>query len=154
MTCPALALLVSLALTAPALAAQPPRIPVPVGVRVRVSAPPRIGWTTGTVAGSDSARIILRAAGGARPDTIPLGGVQALDVSRGRSRLRPGLVGALLGGIVGGTLGHLAVESYPAGYQSSGDLLAPVAGFIGGALIGGTIGALTARERWERVPVP
>ena len=84
----ALALLVSLAVSPPAFAAQPPRVSLPVGVRVRVAAPPRIGWITGTVGHSDSARIILRATGGAPPDTIPLAGVQAHDVSRGRERMR------------------------------------------------------------------
>ena len=81
MTRPALALLVSLALTAPALAAQSPRVPVPVGARVRVAAPPRAGWVVGTVAGADSERIVLRSAPRASLDSVPHAGLQALEVS-------------------------------------------------------------------------
>ena len=151
MTRPALAILVALALTAPTLAAQPPRVPVPVGARARVAVPARSGWTAGTVAASDSAVIALRAGRDVVPDTFLVANVQALEVSRGRRRGGRGAVGFLIGAAVGGGAGALV------GYGDGGEEAGLAAFFLGaggavvGAILGSTLGAATAPERWEAV---
>ena len=150
------ALLVALALTTPGLVAQAQRAGLKTGARVRVIVPPRVEWTTGTVVAADSARIILRAQPRAGADTFRLASVQAIEVSRGRRRLGRGVAGALIGGVVGGAAGAILGKYSEQGYESEHLVTAAgaVAGFAGGALLGGTVGALTAREPWERVAVP
>lgn len=151
MTRPALTLLVLLVLTAPAIGAQPPGAPVPVGARVRVAAPPRVEWTTGIVAAADSARVVVRAAPGATADTFLLASVSALEVSRGRRRLVRGAVGLLIGAAVGGGIGAAVGargSSADAGFAS---YILGVGGAAAGAVLGVTLGALSAPERWEPV---
>ena len=150
------ALLVVLALTAPELAAKAQHAGLPTGARVRVIVAPRVDWATGTVLAADSARVILWAVERQVADTVRLASIQAIEVSRGRPRRDRGLVGALIGGVVGGVAGAVVGKYTNQGYDTE-DLVAAagaVAGFAGGALLGGTVGALTARERWKRVPVP
>lgn len=154
MTRPALALLVALALTAPGLVAQAQRAGLPTGARVRVIVPPRVEWTTGTVVAADSPRVVVWAVERQVADTLPLASVRAIEVSRGRPRLVRLVVGALIGGVVGGAAGGVVGKYSGQGYDTENLVTAAgaVAGFTGGALLGGTVGALTARERWERVP--
>jgi len=60
MTRSALQILAILAFAAAPLAAQPPRVRVSAGARVRVTAPPRAGWIAGTIVAADSERVVLR----------------------------------------------------------------------------------------------
>lgn len=138
------------------LVAQPPRVPLPVGARVRVAAAPRSDWVVGRLSHADSVRIVLRAAPGAIPDTFPLTAIQALEVSRGRPRaLRVG-IGMVVGGVAVGTAAGLIAKVLVRG-EPDGELVvgaAVVAGVAGGVIAGGAVGGLTAPERWRRVPVP
>ena len=151
MTRPALALLVALALTAPTLAAQPPRVPVPVGARARVAVPPRSGWTAGTVAASDSAVIVLHAGRDVVPDTFLVAQVQALEVSRGRRRGVRGAVGLLIGAAVGGGFGALVGSGGSGADAGYAAFILGTGGAAVGAVLGAALGASTAPERWEAV---
>ena len=156
MTHSAFALLAALALSAPAIAAQSPRVPAPVGARVRVAVPPRVGWTTGTVTAADTARIVVRPAPRAAPDTFLLASVQALEVSRDRLWLVRAVSGALIGGALG-TAAGAGIGAITAGPASEDQGLIAVGGgalgFAVGTIVGGLVGAGTARERWHRIPV-
>lgn len=151
MTRPGLALLVALALTAPTLAAQPPRVPVPVGARARVAVPAQTGWTIGTVAASDSAVIVLHAGRDVVPDTFLVAQVQALEVSRGRRRFLWGGVGLLIGAVVGGGVGAIVGSGGDGPDAEYAAAIAGTAGAAAGAVLGATLGALRAPERWEAV---
>ena len=153
MTGLAVALLVALAPIA-ALVAQPTQAPVPVGARVRVGAPPRAGWTTGTVAAADSARIVLFSAPAAA-DTFLLSSIRMLEVSRGRARAARaragagiGLAGGALVGVVAGAIGGRYYVSRERNLIAAGG---GVLGALGGSIVGGFVGAATAPERWLRV---
>ena len=158
MTRPVLALLVSLApstaplaLSATPLAAQPSRVRLTAGARVRGATPPRVGWVVGTLVLADSERVVLRGRPPAAADTFPVAALQALEVSRGRPWVARSVVGALIVGVVWGAAGA-ALGKYGGQGEDTEDLLTAagaVAGFAGGALVGGTIGALTAHERWD-----
>jgi hypothetical protein len=151
----AAALLAYLVVAAAPLLAQPTRVRLPAGVRVRVSAPPRPGWVVGTVALADSERIVLRSASDMPPDTVPLAAVQALEVSTGRPRLGRTFGGILLGAVIGGAVGaafDVAVD-LGAEVDAPPGAVGGILGAVGGALIGGAVGAATAPERWRRVPV-
>jgi len=155
MTRPVLALLVSLALSSAPLAAQPSRVRLAVGARVRVATPPRVGWVAGTVVLADSERVVLRGPAPAAPDTFDVAALQALEVSRGRRRLVHGVVGVFIGGAVGSVAGALVGKYTDPGYGDEPLYIAAgaVIGLAGGALLGGTLGALTAPERWDQVRV-
>ena len=149
---PAFALLASLVLTAPALGAQRSYVPVSVGARVRVAAPPRLGWTTGAVAAADTARIVVRSDPGAAADTFMLASVHALETSRGRPRVRRAAgwaaLGALVAGAVGATVTAAEARGEYAGYATAAVGLGAA---VFGGVVGGTLGALTAPERWGPV---
>ena len=148
---PALAHLLALALTAPTLAAQPPRVPVPVGARARVAMPAPRGWTAGMVAASDSAVIVLHAGRDVVPDTFLVAQVQALEVSRGRRRFLWGAGGLLIGAAVGAGFGALAGSGGSGADAAYAASIAAIGGAAAGAVLGVTLGALIAPERWEAV---
>ena len=149
----ALASLVALAPIG-ALAAQAPHAPVSVGARVRVGVPPKAGWTTGTVAAIDSARIVLVSAPAAA-DTFSLSSIWALEVSGGRPRTPRARAGAgigLAGGaLVGFVAGAIGARHYVPRERTLIAAGGGVFGALGGAVVGGFVGAATAPERWLRV---
>ena len=153
MTRRALALLALLALTSAALAAQPTLVRLPVGARVRVAAPPRVGWVTGNLA-TDAQRVVVRGGSDAVPDTIVLAAAQLVEVSRGRPRAARTVAGALIGGLIGGGLGAL-VATVVSGPRTEDTGLITAAGAVAGLgvglVVGGAVGAVTAPERWTPV---
>ena len=155
MTRPAFALLASLAMTSAPLAAQPTLVRLPVGARVRVAAPPRVGWVTGNLA-PDAQHVVVRAGTDAVPDTIMLAAAQSVEVSRGRPRASRTVAGALFGGLIGGGLGAL-VATVASGPRTEDTPLITAAGAVAGlgvgVVVGGAVGAFTAPERWTPVRV-
>jgi len=151
----AVAFLVTLILATP-LSAQPLREHLPVGARIRVAAPPRIGWVVGRLADADSTRIVLWVTRAASPDTIPLTHVRALEVSRGRPRELRTTIGMLVGGVGLAATAAFVTNARVRGQEEGAFMTgaAAVAGFVGGVIAGGTVAGRTAPERWRRVPIP
>lgn len=131
-------------------AAQEPR-PVLPGARLRVTATaPAPATVTGRYLSRSASALLLEAD---TATSIPLATIRTIEVSGGR---KPGLVGGvvgfLLGGAAGAALGCLANEDDYGTYcggQDDGKV-------IGGAVIGGAIGAVAGallfrRERWSPV---
>ena len=155
MTRPALAVAAALALTAATLGGQSARVELPIGARARLRVPARHGWVTGTIAAADSAVIVLRVPPAAAHDTFLVAWVQTLEVSRGQRRSAArAAAGLLIGAAVGGGLGA-AMGSMNEGRQTDSPGFATAVFGVGGALLGGIVGAgvggSTARERWEPV---
>lgn len=146
----------TLVLSASPLGAQRVSVRLAPGTQVRVAVAARPGWVTGRVATADSERIVLRATRSGAGDTVLLAAVSALEVRRGPRRLRRGVTGALLGGVIGAGLGAAAFAVGPDNKGEDDEILRAGAAALAvgaGVLIGGTVGALGAHERWERVPV-
>ena len=87
----------------------------------------------------------------------PINSITKLEVSRGRKS--NAVKGALLGGIptgliIGGLVAALCA-SPDIGCSNGLGLVAAGfgVGFVGGAFIGGVIGALSTTDRWEEVPL-
>jgi hypothetical protein len=94
--------------------------------------------------------------------TIPRAAVQRLQMSRGRSRLGPALVGLVVGAAVGGILASQIQTRRPpcenglecAFFEVGGELTdasARAAAIMGGGVAGALCGALIGKERWEPV---
>ena len=153
MTRTAFALAAALALTTAPTGAQAPYTQLPLGARARLIAPSETRWTTGTVVAADSAAIVLRVRHAGVHDTVLVSEVQSLELSRGRRRLTRGAAGFLIGAVVGGGVAagmtYMATSDAPeAGFAT---LVVGVLGAASGAVLGGTLGALTAPERWKKV---
>ena len=150
-----LIVIVSIALAAPA-AAQPLRVRLTAGTRVRVSAPPRAGWIAGTVVLADSDRVVLRDGARGVPDTVLLATVQALELSHGHPRAARTIGGALFGGLIGAGLGALIATVASGPRTEDTDLVTlggAAAGLAAGLVVGAAVGAATAPERWKPVVV-
>ena len=153
MTRAAFALAAALALTAPPAGAQAPYAQLPLGARARLMAPAETRWTTGTILAVDSAAVVLNVRPTGVHQTVLVSEVQSLELSRGRRRFTRGAVGFLIGAVVGGGVaaGMAYMETSDAPEAAYGILVMGVLGAVSGAVIGGTLGALTAPERWEKV---
>lgn len=122
--------------------------PVAPGTRVRVvtlDLPQRS--LAGELLSLDADSIHLRRKH--RPVAVPLSALTRLEVSRGPARKRGWIRGAGIGALA--AIGGAAVMFGPTG--DWGYVLQP-AWPVAGALTGSLIGAVLARERWERVPLP
>jgi hypothetical protein len=140
--------------------------PTLIGERVRVLAPPA-EWRVGRVVALDSNALVLRSCWGAEvndctaqgQDTraIPLSAVRGLEVSLGRPRRGPLIVGGavlggLLGAVVGAAVGARATQC-PNGCEDPGIGALPgiLIGGLAGVAIGGAVGNASVRERWRPV---
>lgn len=117
------------------------------GTRVRVTAA-AIERTTGSVVsyGKDTLAV---APDNAAPYQIATSSITQLEVSRGKSRLKWGLGGALLGGLIVGIVG--GVQGGNNDVTGLGASTGFTAGFLLGALLGGLGGAVLAPEHWQDV---
>lgn len=123
------------------------------GARVRVLAPlvapERL---TGTVVAASADSLALGVADGSATLRLDKHTLESLEVSRGRARLKWGLLGAGVGLLAGAIVGaELGGQDDPSGFGA-------LAGFLGGAVVGlpaGAVGgALLAPERWDAYPLP
>lgn len=156
-------LLLTIACSATSVLAQRAPAPVSIGTRVRIYAPSlRSDPYTGRVASVRGDTVVLDTAGERtrlgfdmgpvlvdqyRRVTIPLSTVEAVEVSAGRSHVRPALKGAVLGGLALGLINGLQSGSQinPTLKQIASGV---PSGAIVGAILGGTIGYLLGSERW------
>lgn len=129
------------------------RIGLATGTKVRVMAP-RIfpERTTATVLAVQNDTIVMARSGGAVSFSVPLGDIQKLEISNGRSRFKWAGLGAVAGlfggGIIGGSIGG---QDDPTGLGAAAGFFAgAIQGVLGGAIIGG----LAAPERWVNYPLP
>lgn len=84
--------------------------------------------------------------------TIPLDDIRAIEVSRGRSRMKGALRGAVLGGIIGSlTWGFANTPQFNPGWSDFKKGLLP--GLAIGVPAGGLFGYLWGREKWRSVPL-
>ena len=118
------------------------------GTRVRVTAAP-IERTTGSVVSYGRDTLAVSPADNAAPYRIATSSITQLEVSRGKSRLKWGLGGALLGGLIVGIVG--GVQGGNDDVTGLGAATGFTAGFLLGALLGGIGGAVLAPEHWQDV---
>lgn len=118
------------------------------GTKVRVTAPP-IERATGAVVRYSRDTLAVAPADNAAPYQIATSRITQLEVSRGTSRLKWGLGGALLGGLIVGIIG--GVQGGNDDVTGLGAATGFTAGFLLGAVIGGVGGAVLAPERWQDV---
>ena len=140
----------ALLLVAPAvLAAQTPAPLLQADARVRVRLLPEPGgWTVGRIRAVTPDSLLLREAA---VTSVPLSGVDRLEVSRGRARGRWVLLGTGVGMVAGIVYSRATLEDSPAGgVQNAADGLANT---ILGMLMGGAAGYFLAPERWTHVPL-
>lgn len=122
-----------------------------LGSRVRITAPTVVpGKVTGQVTAFDSAQLVVHDSVSGVDQAFPLRSIQFLEISRGMSRhgsanQRAAVMAFVLGGL-GAIGGAVARPTSSAGSSAA-------LGGVGGALLGGAIGAAwgtsTPRERWE-----
>jgi len=122
-----------------------------LGSRVRVTAPSVVpGKVTGQVTAFDSAQLVVHDSVNGVDQPFPLRSILFLEISQGISRhgsanQRAAVMAFALGGL-GAILGAVAHPTKSVGASAA-------MGGVGGALIGGGIGAAwgtsTPRERWE-----
>ncbi|MFN8572151.1 MAG: hypothetical protein U0132_08845 [Gemmatimonadaceae bacterium] len=124
------------------------------GARVRLRAPTQIaGRTTGTVLTRSADSISFGVENGG-PITVAIANITALDVSRGKNRLRGLAKGALWGFGVGLVLGAVSYEEGSCdGYICDRGQSAAFAA-MGGAMVGAPIGAVIGSEKWQSVKLP
>ena len=148
-TTPLICILV--ALPGPRVAGQ--EVPhVALGDRVRLSAPAIApDPIVGTVISRGADTLTLAVVDRETPLGVPLGGVQSLDVSRGKhSHALAGLgIGVGFGLILGAIEGANSQDNYLC--SDSGTCAA--FGAVSWGLTGLLIGALVRSEQWERVPL-
>jgi hypothetical protein len=143
-------IVVLLAATALPSAAQPGPS---TGSRVRADAPTvSDARIVGRVAAATADSLLLSVSGGAAVLRLSKESIQTLQVSRGRDRLKWGVLGAGAGFLGGAVIGAaLGGHDDPSGWGA-------LAGMIGGAALGlpaGAVGgALLAPERWVRYDLP
>lgn len=124
------------------------------GDRIRFSTPDSLGARTrGKIVNIDQDTLWVWSEG--REISLLVDQIEGLQVSRGRRRFLPGLLGfgagflggATVGGVVGGQQGEFVdVQSENAYYYS-------VIGAMIGAPAGALVGAMIGSERWESVGV-
>ncbi len=161
------------ALAPPAPARAVPALPLTIGARVRVAAPATGNKTViGTLVRSDGQTLVIERESSREGVSIPAASVTRLDVSRRRPGKAwvGGLVGLGVGAGAGAAYGNgggtrdqfydqCVADSRTFGFPAD-TCLGPKRGVgkwaaIGGGsglLIGGIIGKLTGKERWEAVP--
>jgi hypothetical protein len=161
-----LLLLVLLASALPTLAHAQRDAALEPGDRIRISAPMAFrSAVVGTYLGGDATRVVLLE-DTPQQDTleVPRGLIVGMEVSRGYQaaegdRIRDGVVqglfsGLLVGGGVGVVRGYLKAqdEDEDVNIAAVAARTAAVLGVVGAGL-GGIMGQ-SARERWERLPIP
>lgn len=127
------------------------------GVRVRVTAPeidpaPIVGRVLRVEA--DSLHLVRQGEGGiAVPLSIPLDGIERLEVSDGTNRHFG--KGLLIGGGIGliglGLIGGEGLRDTDFGY-TGGFVLGGAVGLAGGAAVGFLVGGVTRTEKWAHLP--
>jgi hypothetical protein len=125
--------------------AAPPRLAS--GQRVRVTLSPD-SVVTGVFSSLGQDQVWLRSS------SIPVERVQLIELSQGRKPawIKGLAYGALGGAVVGGLLYATITDEY---MKDDSNIWIPVfigAGIAGGALIGGGLSLILARERWSVVP--
>lgn len=130
---------------------------VPLGVRVRVSAPAvQARAIVGVLEGLRRDSLVLRDAAGEGRLAVPLGAVDGLAVSRGRHHHvgRGVFIGALAGAVGGSIAALAACHANPCDeYTGLAVFGLGAAGALGGMGLGAVVGALVPGERWEDVPL-
>lgn len=130
------------------------------GARVRILRAGGYGWQVGTLVERAGDTLVVARPSCCARDTIGLGALYALDVSRGRgvsaNRVFAGMV---IGAIVGATGGYF-VSGIGCETGSEGppcELGQVIVGALAGAsglVLGGVIGAMLRVERWDPVYPP
>ena len=154
---PMFLLLVLSATYAPSLPAQ--SIPVQAGDRVRIEA----GRVSGRFSVVDVSTDTLLLQEGAAPQIrVPLASIQQIARRDKRTGWQGALHGAGLGLLIGGVAG--AITGFASGddpetqwFAFTAEEKALAVGVVlgvGGAVLGGVIGAAAPGERWVRVPLP
>jgi hypothetical protein len=137
--------------------------PVAVGYRMRVPiGAASDGYLTGTIVAASAVSVTLRLAGSPpRSATLAMGDLRSAQISTGRRRGAWGLRGAVVGGVVGAIAlvaalhsGSSEVPEFDSVIETAATPGVALAGFVGGGLIGLSVGALSAPERWEPVYIP
>ncbi len=129
---------------------------VRAGQRVRLRTEAGGKWQKGTVVETRTDVLTLELDGSVTTLGLPLAGISELEMSRGqRSNFLPGLGwGFLAGAVIGGVAGGASGDDPPGWFSMTAEEKA-VGGAIVfgtmGALVGGIVGALTHRDRWEPV---
>lgn len=120
------------------------------GARVRVAAPvlPAPLYGNAYVSRQPPGTVMVMTTADDARLSLPLAGVNRIDVSRGRPRLAMGAAGAGIGLILGSVLGVRAGPNDPEGF---GALTGLMAGAGTGILVGAVAGAAYAPERWRTV---
>ena len=113
--------------------------------------------TTGQLTAWTADSIVLDRTGARGPWATPITSVHQVDVSRGQANrrhaaLRMGGIGWIVGLVTGAVLYYNEDDDFLPPVLSAVAKGAPIgaAGGIGGVIIG----ALSPRERWQRVPLP
>lgn len=128
------------------------------GARVRIRAPGIVaGRYAGTVLGrtADTVRV---GAPGKTPLDIPFSRITSLEISRGDSRALGAVRGALWGGGIGLGSALIVGTSIEGKAVAASDTISTAQlvweTTIGGIFLGGIIGAIVGRERWESFNAP
>ena len=126
------------------------------GAKLRVwSSGPHGRGEVGTLTSADSSQLKVQFADESQV-FYPWPLVDSLDVSRGKyggQGRRMATIGAFAGGAALAILVAASAEEGEVIDPGAAVAVAFVAGAVGGALVGGVIGAGRARDRWERVPL-
>lgn len=135
-------------LLAPQLvAAQQHAAPLSPGTTIRITAPQTLtGRTTGAFHAARSDTLWMQS-GRSRQLAVPMGAVERIEVSRGRSRLKWALIGGASGLVAGFVLGGMAGGSED-DLTGTGAAVGAVAGSAQGLVLGAIGGALLAPRRW------
>jgi len=129
------------------------------GSRVQVTAPAHgAERVVGTVLSLHSDTLVLAVAGITDSIRLPWSGLTEVQVSRGQQRQVGGglVMGGAAGAGLGIVLGYAAGDDPPGWFALSAGNKAAIGGvFLGmlGAGIGGLMGARSAKEKWESVPL-
>ncbi len=128
------------------------------GVRTRIRAPGTVsGRLTGTLMTRTSDSLSIATEQGV-PLQLPLSALTSVEVSRGKSRSRGAMKGALWGGGIGLLVSLLpdpsntSEENCTTDCFSRGEFVAYAV--ISTALTGAVIGAIIQSESWDRLEVP
>jgi hypothetical protein len=128
-----------------------------LGSRVRVKATDVAGfadgeWIVGRVDAIDPEAVCLVPKGKVDVLRIPKRAVDSLEVSNGRSRGVPALIGAGIATLGGAAVGLVEMSRC----EARGEMLcglAPIAAVIIAAPIGAVVGAVIGKERWTKAPI-